>query len=432
MLREVFVFALILIGAAYSAFGAFYALLFYLWNAYFRPEVWAWNPTIAALNLSFVIGTYVAARSLISTPIRLTIQTGALLLFFFDTLLSALSSEHADASWTSWIAFSKVILISYLIVALVSDRKRLRLTLLVMALSLGFECVKQGWVELILNPGAPNNNTIPFLGDNNGVALGTMMLAPLFHTLAKTSTRTWEANVHRFCLVGVVMRGITTYSRGGFLAAGVLGLMALMQSRQKFRALAAVTILATLVAVAMPPRFWQRMGTIAASDENRDDSQRGRLHFWEVASVMADAKPLTGVGFDGYQKSYEQYNRSDDFVGPRAVHSVWFGVLADLGYPGFVLFVTILAMGVWSCWRARAVAARNPALAELTCCANGIGASLIAFIVGGTFLASQYSEMYWHLIGLSTAVYLIVQKEAAPVPAYAARWQRISKPVMAS
>ena len=56
------VFVFILIGAAYSAFGAFYALLFYLWNAYFRPEVWAWNSTIAALNLSFVIGTYAAAR----------------------------------------------------------------------------------------------------------------------------------------------------------------------------------------------------------------------------------------------------------------------------------------------------------------------------------------------------------------------------------
>ena len=37
-----------------------------------------------------------------------------------------------------------------------------------------------------------NNNPIPFLGDNNGVALGVMMLVPLFGALAKTATRSWE------------------------------------------------------------------------------------------------------------------------------------------------------------------------------------------------------------------------------------------------
>jgi hypothetical protein len=31
--------------------------------------------------------------------------------------------------------------------------------------------------------------------------------------------------------------------------------------------------------------------------------------------------------------------------------------------------------------------------------------------VGGSFLSSQYSEMFWHFIGLSTALSLIAAKE---------------------
>ena len=38
MLRDIFVLAIIVVGAAYSTVGAFYGLLFYLWNAYFRPR----------------------------------------------------------------------------------------------------------------------------------------------------------------------------------------------------------------------------------------------------------------------------------------------------------------------------------------------------------------------------------------------------------
>src|SRR5579871_590881 len=40
MLRLIFVFAIIAVGTVYLTQGPFYALLFYLWNAYFRPEYW--------------------------------------------------------------------------------------------------------------------------------------------------------------------------------------------------------------------------------------------------------------------------------------------------------------------------------------------------------------------------------------------------------
>src|SRR5262249_19132786 len=154
---------------------------------------------------------------------------------------------------------------------------------IVIALSLGFECAKQGWVSLFRAPGAKNDNPIGFLGDNNGVALGTMMLVPILVALARTATRRWERYAYQFLAVGVFMRGFTTSSRGGFIAAGVLGLFFIGRAEHKVRAAIGVLAVAGLVSLVMPQEYWNRMNTITASDEQRDESAAGRLHFWHVA-----------------------------------------------------------------------------------------------------------------------------------------------------
>jgi len=58
-----------------------------------------------------------------------------------------------------------------------------------LAMFLGVEAAKQGWVFLITSPGYANANPIPFLGDNNGVAVGMLMLVPVIALLAQTTQR---------------------------------------------------------------------------------------------------------------------------------------------------------------------------------------------------------------------------------------------------
>jgi probable O-glycosylation ligase (exosortase A-associated) len=309
-------------------------------------------------------------------------------------------------------------LICYLIVVLVTDRQRFRTTLIVMALSLGLECAKQGWASLILAGGAKNDNTIGFLGDNNGVALGTMMLVPILGALAHTTVKPWRRRAYWFIAVGVFFRGFTTYSRGGFLAAAVLGLLTFARAERKVRALIGVVLVAGLVWAVMPKEYWNRIQTITASDENRDESAAGRLHFWMVGVKMAQTKPLTGVGLESFAYSYGTYDPNSIYGDFRQTHSTWFGVLAELGLPGFLLFLANLAFAFNSCRRVLRDARLNPARRELGIYANALITSLIVFSVAGTFLSSQYNEMYWHFIALSTALSLIAAEEAtATVPA---------------
>src|SRR5215510_742064 len=66
MLRAIFVILAILIGIRYSLKGPFYALLFYLWIAYFRPEYWLWWDFFSQLNLSLIVGIAVLGGTLLS------------------------------------------------------------------------------------------------------------------------------------------------------------------------------------------------------------------------------------------------------------------------------------------------------------------------------------------------------------------------------
>jgi probable O-glycosylation ligase (exosortase A-associated) len=244
-----------------------------------------------------------------------------------------------------------------------------------------------------------------------------MMLVPLITALAKTTDRPWRRNLYWFIAVGVFMRGLTTYSRGGFIAAAVLGLFTFARSDKKIRALIGVVLVAGLVALAMPQQYWDRINTITPNEQNMDESSAGRVHFWRVAIDMARARPLTGVGLNSFEPSYATYDPNSSFGEDRQTHSTWFGVLAELGIPGLVLFLANLSIAIASNWRVARLARLYPGMRDVSLYANAFFTSLIVFCVGGSFLSSQYSEMYWHFIGLSTALSLIAAKEVeAEVP----------------
>lgn len=228
--------------------------------------------------------------------------------------------------------------------------------------------------------------------------------------------------MHRFVSVGVFMRGISTYSRGGFLGAAALGIIGLVRSERKIRTLLGICVLAGLVLGTMPQQFWDRMDTIyVENEEDRDDSAAGRIHFWRVGAQMAAAKPLTGVGLLSYNYSYEAYNTDERFVGVRAAHSIWFGVMGDLGYVGFVLFVANLAAAFWAAWRVVRLAGRDPRYRDLRIYGNAIISSLVVYAITGSFLSMQYSEMAWHLFGLAAALHWVTKAELASATAVPAR-----------
>jgi probable O-glycosylation ligase (exosortase A-associated) len=402
--RLLFVLAIILAGIYYSMQGAFYVLLFYLWNGYFRPEEWVWSSLVMQMRLSLAIGSMLVLAAIPSLRrFRPTTESWLIILFFLQGTISWQLSPFMGASTYYWVEFCKVIIVTLLITILVDDLKKFRLVLAIIALSLGLEAAKQGWAQLILNPGAVNVNTHLVLGDNNGVALGMMMLVPVFIALARTSKTVWERRIHHFFLLGVLYRGISTYSRGGLLAALAVSLVVIGRSKHRIRGFLLVGLLAMGAWFVMPQQFWDRMASITASPEERDASAASRLYIWGLATEVASDYPITGVGLNAFRYVFRYYDRTGEQGDQRATHSIWFGTLADLGYPGLILFVLLVGRVLLKNWQIERQARRSGHV-ELGIYASTLQFSLIAYLVAGTFLSAHYLELVWHVFGLTVAL----------------------------
>jgi probable O-glycosylation ligase (exosortase A-associated) len=409
------------IGAYYAVQSPFYGLLFYLWFAYFRPDYFiGWIDLVWELGLSSKIGYFLLVSTVITGQrFRFGLGEVLLLLFLVWTLLSALFSALPEVAWLFWRNFAPSVIFAYVLVMLTTDERRLRLVLLTIGVSFAAEAAKQGWFEFILNPGAENINRHFMFGDNNGVAVGMFMLLPILLALARTTPWLAERMFHRALAVGVLYRALMTYSRGGFLTCGAVALHYLARTPRRMRALVAAAVVALAIAPVLPEAYWYRMGTILVSSDDleaqdTDRSIRGRIHYWSVALIMAQDNPFLGVGTALFNSQYDRYDFSDgEFLRRRSVHSTWLGILCEAGIPGFVLEVWLIGYAFLICWRTRRLAKHRPEFADLGIYASAIEAALLAFCVGGTFVALQYAEMLFHLVGISLAMNRIVKGRLA-------------------
>ena len=404
MLRSIFVIILILIGAVAALYGSFNTLMFYLWLAYFRPESWIWSDFLKSYPLSLFCGVFLLISTFINgVKLRFTLFAGLLFLAAIHSLLSALLSNYSSAALSSWINFIKLIVISYLITMLIRSEKDLKITLIVISLSLGLEGAKQGWARLITSPGSVNENGHAFLGDNNGVAIGMLMLVPILFALYQTTERKLIKYGFLFLAIGVIYRALSTYSRGGFLAFAAMFVVFWLRSKKKVRSLIIVVLLCVMILPTFPQSFWDRMNTITVGeDEERETSAASRLYYWGRALEMAKRSPVFGIGHESYSRAYNSFDITGGRYGPsRAVHSSWFGILAEWGFPGLTLFLFIYSYSLYSCFQVRKKCKNRPELKSFLIYSNSVETSLLAGAVGISFLTFQYLEMLWHFFALT-------------------------------
>lgn len=410
MLRVVFIITLLIGFAGYALRGPVEALVLYLWLAYFRPESWAWTPVFMTLPLSMVAGVYLFLRvGLSSISFKVDRRVVVLFSFLVIALIATEQSRWYRLSQGLTGDISKAFLVTYLMALLCSTTERFRIILITISMSLGFEQAKQGWARLIFSPGSRNDNSIPMFGDNNGVAAAMMMLVPLFLVLARLTKNKYERWLYWFMTIGVLYRGLSTYSRGGFLAAIAMALVFIWRSPKRLPALVAVVTVATVVSLSLPQEYWNRMNTVRGQENmdgevQYDNSAASRLFFWQVAVRMANDN-FFGVGPGAFPPAYPAYDTTDGAYGKnRAVHSSWFGALSEMGYLGLLSMILNLSMAWLASARAQRLAKRGEIPAELGLLGAGFESSLVAYSVAGTFLNFQYVEMFWHIIGLTIAL----------------------------
>ena len=239
------------------------------------------------------------------------------------------------------------------------------------------------------------------LGDPNDLAL--VLLFPAGFCLALFFSRGIASYIKYFALlifICIFSAIIATQSRGGLLGiTAVCGLFAWKKIQNKTLLLLFITVL--LIALVALAGLDQRTSG-AVNEMAIDESAMGRIYAWQAAFNMALDHPITGVGLDNFFVNYFSYSAIWDGKN-HAVHSTWFGVLAETGILGFSVFISI----IYRLYRLNQESLKYlQALPDnyapyINICAQSTQAGLLSFCVSGSFLTMGFTWPIYILLAIS-------------------------------
>ncbi|OCH27842.1 hypothetical protein A6E13_08850 [Aliivibrio fischeri] len=242
------------------------------------------------------------------------------------------------------------------------------------------------------------------LGDPNDLALVLMFPTSFAVGLLVTHQLPWHQRLIGFIAIPILFWAIiATQSRGGLLGImAVFGIYGLQRIKSK-ALLLSIAILAGGILFAIAGISDRASG--GSAEAGVDASAMGRLYAWEAAFKMALANPLTGVGLDNFYSNYFYYSPHWDGLN-HAVHSTWFGVLAETGFLGLSIFIALIVVLIKNAnhtlQSVKAVKDRiDPAIYTS---AQAVFAGLIGTIVSGTFLTQGFNWPIYILAALVVAV----------------------------
>jgi putative inorganic carbon (HCO3(-)) transporter len=423
MLRSVLILAILVPGFVAALRNRHAALLMYLWFALFRPQDWIWID-ITSLRLSMVLGIVLLVPSIatgllpnIGHPISI-----GMILFLMSSLLSQMSAVRPDIGWI-WVDFLfRLFLACLMLVTLSSTPKKLTAVIAVIGGSLGFHAAKAGLAFVVGGGTRFADGLAGAFVDNNGYALGAVMILPLLLATAQNIERlvpapglvqTWARRGFYASVPLCMFAVIGTYSRGGFISLSAALLVFMLLQRRRFTSFAVVLSAVTIVLsiVPIPDKYLERLQTIRTYDqkgtedaEGARESAQSRPHFWRVGIDMGMSRPF-GVGLRQYEAAYDQYDFLHGRYGrQRAVHSAHVQVFAELGFFGAAVWAGLFAYAFVACLRIRA-RSRTSHLAPddqnlLFTVANALIVSMTGFLVGGSFLALALNDITWLTFGM--------------------------------
>lgn len=184
--------------------------------------------------------------------------------------------------------------------------------------------------------------------DANDTAMALVPSAAILMYLAWMGS--WK--IRLVCVVcgALIANGIVLInSRGAFLGAafGVgLYLLYMLFSRYQKKGQRALAIFTVIVGISgaisiADDQFIERMTTLQNLED--DSSGAGRMEYWFATFQMLGDHPA-GLGIIGYQQISGLYIAPENMgrASNKAVHSSWFQLLSELGWPGPILFFFLL------------------------------------------------------------------------------------------
>lgn len=409
-MRDVLILAIVFVWILYAFTRPHIGILLWSWLGYMNPHRLAYGfaydfPFSQIVALVLIVSTLITKDKADIPVTKLTVIWWTFILWMGVTTIFAIYPEFAGQQY---IKVLKIQLIVFLTLLYMGSKNRLNMLVWVIVISMGFYGVKGG-IFTILTGGSSRvwGPLGTYIEDNNALATSILMTIPLMAYLWMQSKNKWIRYFLLFSIVMSIFSAAGSQSRGALLAGASIMTFLWLKGNRKvlFGFLLLVSI--PLLLMFLPDTWHERMSTIQTYEEDR--SAMGRINAWGYAINVANGRILGG-GFDSW--SEENYIRfGSDPTYWQAAHSIYFSVLADHGWIGLILFLSIYILAWLNCtW----IIKNTSNFTELRWCYNlarMLQVSFVAYATGGTFLSLSYFDFPWHLVSISVLLREISKKQ---------------------
>jgi O-antigen ligase len=242
------------------------------------------------------------------------------------------------------------------------------------------------------------------MGDPNDLALSLVIVIPFMIGFI--------ANTRSLALKIVLVLGIAELSYAILLTmsrGGLMGWMAVMASLFLYGKSRSLQIGIVGVGLLLMLGVVTNSIGLRGEDEGAEESGESRIWLWTAGVAMAKQSPIWGQGFGNYPRKIVNY--SDKAVANKTAHSIWFLVLGELGFYGLTSFVAFilfaLAKSLAILQYSEEIRAPDPFRGLM----RTAYASLIGFLICGTFLSQSYEWFLYIIVAIIVVIYENIDPE---------------------
>jgi putative inorganic carbon (hco3(-)) transporter len=416
-MRDVLVLAIILGSVPICFFKPYFGALMWVWVAYFNPHRFTWGfaydfPVSSVIAIPTLLGILFFRKLnrgiFVRETVMLLIFWAWIVISYYHATRVPLFADHIADAQLRLIAASKILLMTFVLILVVTSKRKLEILFILTALCFGALAIKGAVFGMRTDGsfriwGPPDS----FVYDNNDLGLALNMSLPMMYYMARETTSRRMRRLLLVCFFASIFAVILTYSRGALLGLiVVLGAIAI-RSKQKLLAGALAIVFVFLVLTFAPPAWMERMGNFAHGE--LDESAQGRLHAWQFAWELATRYPITGGSFETFTPDLEaRFTPQFSFAGP---HSIYFQTLGEQGFVGLGIFILVLGGCFYSLWRLRRRARGQPASAWVTNYSLMLETSLLGYMVSGSFLPRAYFDLWFQLVAGTALLKMLYERE---------------------
>ena len=423
-MRDLILFIIIVVAIPISFFKPFFGILMWTWITFFNPHRFTWGfmynfPVAAVIAVPTLLGCFFTSNINRQFFKRETLLLAWLYVWFCITFLYAMQvpffQGHIDDAQVEWTRVSKVLLITFTMILLVTSHKKFKYLVIVTAMSFGLLAIK-GAIFGIRTSGESRVWGPPdsFISDNNAFALAVNMSLPMLLFLARDEKNRTYRWLYYLAFACGILSVILTYSRGGLLGLATVLCVITLKSRYKVISVFLFALAFVVVITFAPPQWMQRMGGVAHGE--MDMSARQRLVSWGTSWNFAMDYPITGGSFNAlpdvalFQK-YKTEPLPGGFMssGP---HSIYFQTLEEQGFVGLGSYLLL----VGSCWVSlftlRRKARQTRSTQWVVPYTHMIQVSLLGFLVSGAFLGLANFDLFYQLVAMVVILKMLYRKDS--------------------